>query len=525
MLEEKRRKQLDDIVKKMVQNKEDDDTVQFVVDDFKSKYDVQPVQKKESTLEKVGNIAGKGLEMGAKFTGVKSAVDLLATAGEGFQYVANKITGNKEANKRLLEKPQSEIMKKANVSGTTAGLKDVAGKSLEVALAVSPYAKGAKAVQFTGKLAEKFPTIARYAGYGAQGAKYGGGFGVSQSLQKDEDTKGVIKEAITGATTGALIGVAIPAIVEGTVRAAKNVIALYSGVPKDALERAFNNPETVGVAARKYSKDTEATQEILSKANKSFDKIKETRSTDYKNALNELQNKGYKPKIDKKIVKNSLDGIIKEFNPKVLSPQEVSKLDELKTLYQDWDDFTPLGLNDLRRSLRNRVVVGNSRELNSVITQMEKNLNKTVDKADPLIGEMRRNYAEASDFIEDLQKELFGKNSKLSDNTKLNRLLGIFSQKNDVRLKLVEQLGEQTGQDLLNEITGAAMSSWLPTGWVQRFVLASGAGYFSPTTLIAAPLASPRIAGKAARVLGQGARLTPAINKYGQPIINKLINK
>ena len=45
MLTEDRRKQLDGIVQQMIQNRENDDTVNFVVNDFKNKYTIEEPQK------------------------------------------------------------------------------------------------------------------------------------------------------------------------------------------------------------------------------------------------------------------------------------------------------------------------------------------------------------------------------------------------------------------------------------------------------------------------------------------------
>jgi len=531
MLDEQKRKQLNDIVIKMKTNNESDNNIQFVVDDFKQKYSKieQPNKQDEfvNKLIKTGDIFGKGLEIASKFTGVKSAVDLGLTAGKGFSYGLERLTGKspEEALRMVGKKPSTEIEKITEEKGLGAGLKNVLGKTVETGFIASPFVKGAKAVEFIGKLAKQFPNIARYAGYGTQGAKYGLGFGTTKSLQEDKNFKGVIKDAVLGAITGAFVGVAIPAVVEGTVRAVKNVATLYSGVPKDALERAFNNPEKVGLATRKYAKDLEATQEILNKANRSFEEIKKIRSENYQKALEKLQNSGYKPKTNRNIMVGALNKIGSKFNIKILPKAEQNKFIELQELYKGWDDFTPIGLNDLEQALRNQSNFSNSSSLNVLITKMEVKLRDVVNKVDPKIGEMNKAYSKASGFIENLQKEIFGKSSKLSDSTKLNRLLSIFNQKSDVKMKLVQELGEKTGQDLLNEITGAAISSWLPVNWVQRFILATGGLVFQPQTAGMLPLAIPRIVGKAARVLGQASRLTPTINKYGQPIINKIINE
>lgn len=519
--------------------------------------------QKENPIIKAGNIAGKALETATKFTGIKSAIDLVGTAGEGIQYIGNKIWKNKQANQQLLDKPTSESMTKANEQGTIAGVKDVAGKSIEVAASAAPFAKGVGVALKTPAMIEgfatKFPTIARYSGYAATGAKYGGAFGASKGLQSNQDMKNVVKEAAQGATVGALVGVAIPAAIEGTVRAVKNVAALYSGVPKEALEQAFNNPEKVGQAARKYAKDPQATQEILTKANKGFNQIKKARSDTYQQALEGVEsdifvtktgvNTGrlyvkdpvtgvFEPtKLTTKGVKDEFAKALKGFKnwDKILKKKEVSDVQELENVIYEWTDFSPLGLNDLKKAIWNRKSHLNSPELNKIYGKVWSNLDNYINTRAPQIGIMNAKYTKDTQFIESLQKELFGKRSTMSDNSKLNRLLGIFKQNSDVRKDLVKKLGEQAEIDLVNEITGAAMSSWLPTGWVQRFVLGgAGAGIgisalTNPAVIPAAAVgmagASPRIVGKSARIMGQINRITPAIKKVGPAIINKALNQ
>ena len=521
------------------------------------------------------------------------------------------------------------------------------------------------------EFASKFPTLARYLGYGTLGATYGTGFGATHAAQRDDVTpENVMSDIFSGAVTGFIAGVAIPAIIEGTVRAVKNVTSLYSGVPKDALQQAFENPEKVGKAVRKYAQDSEETQSVLQKAEESFSQIKTTRQQNYQTALENLSNNikvgeplnpkivssrlndmaqkverattgklsgqftneaaqeianlptdnvfaddlykqvvnvldkyGLKDKVigrgatisggatikgvsdtlledvqssfkdilmgakegqpitmvgpQKIFVKNPETGVFEEtkftlqglkstltktlndFNPKILPKSEQNNITELNDLIKNWDDITPLGLNELKQAIRNRMSPGNSAQLNRIYTTAESNLINYIKNRAPQIYEMNASYAEASSFIDKLQQEFFGKSSTMKDSTKLERLLGIFNQKNNLRQDLIAELGQKAGTDLLNEITGAAMSSWMPTGWVQRFVLGGGAGaaLFSgvnPLTVAAgATLASPRIIGKGARVLGQitqnilpeASRIAPvalrsiidALNKQNNP--------
>jgi hypothetical protein len=499
-------------------------------------------------INKTGNFFGKALDFGTKITGVKSAVDLIGTAGEGFQYGANKILGDKQAQQQLLSKPQTEITQKAQTQGVGAAVKDIAGKSLEVAVMAAPYAKGIglgielAAPKLVTQFASKFPTMARYAGYGATGATYGGAFGTANALQEN---KNVIKEAITGATTGAIVGMAIPALVEGTVRAVKNVASLYSGVPKEAIEQAFNNPEKVGVAVRKYSQQGKE-EEILSKAEKSLTAIRNQRNMEYQNALKEIKSEdmvnlsldGVKDNITSTLESHNIKPLYKgvknsagqyNFSESALTSSQEKKLNELIEKVYTWKNTTAEGLNNLGKKINSYKGTPNEEEYNAIIFSLKKNLSNYVADNAPKIKAMNSAYGEASNFIDSLKKEVFGKTNNASNATKLNKLLSLFSQKSDIRKKLIAELGDKAGIDLINEITGSAMSSWLPTGWVQRFILAGGAPFAAgvgiPATLTSIGLASPRIVGKASRILGQLNRVAPPAAEKALPLILNASNK
>src|SRR3990167_5116785 len=62
MLSEDRRKELDTIIQDMMNHKENDSNIRFVVDDFKKKYDgeqpTQPIQQKTDILGKTSKVLG-----------------------------------------------------------------------------------------------------------------------------------------------------------------------------------------------------------------------------------------------------------------------------------------------------------------------------------------------------------------------------------------------------------------------------------------------------------------------------------
>lgn len=470
----------------------------------------------QSFLQKFGDIAGKTLGIGSTLTGAKAGVELAAPV---VQLASMPFVGEKGRERILLGPAIGEVTQKAEQEGIGSAVKDIAGKSLEVGSMMAPFSKGSEVIY---KLA-KFPTISRYLGYGVTGGIYGGTISASQALQEN---KKLIPEIIKGVGTGALLGIAIPAIIEGTVRAVKNVTSLYSGVPKGALENAFDNPEKVQQAVHKYASSPEKKKEILDNANDALNKIKQQRSANYEAALKQIP-----ATLPDEGVKTMLNDSLGKYSVKTLVKSEQNTIKELNTLINSWDDFSAIGVNELKQAIRNRKLITSSDYLKKILGGMETDLVKYIEKTSPEIAQMNSVYREASQFIDSLQSEIFGTTSTMKDSTKINRLLSIFSNNSGVRKELIEQLGEKAGVDLINEITGSVMTEWLPTGWVQRMILGGGtvAGAwqgFSPATLAAgAAAASPRIVGKATRVLGQMNRLAPSAGKVGLPYSIRTINE
>jgi len=521
----------------------------------------QPTKNK-SLLDKVS-------DFGLQITGAKAGSKLLQPIFSGLTAL-NPFTPKSLKEKVLLGKPD-ELTSKMETEGLKSVVKDVAGSSIELATSLTPYASGGASVGLKSfsSVAKQFPTIARYAGYGARGASYGGSFALGQSLQQDKDLKGIIEDTKKGATIGALTGVAIPMAVEGTVRAVKNISTLYSGVPKDAIENAFRNPEKVKNAIKQYSKDPENTRTILTKAEKSLQEIKKLRQKNYQANLEELnasvritktgKNKGtlyiknedgifIPTKLTTKGLKDNITSTLKSFNiiktktgfdfSKAPIPQSEQKnINELIDRIYNYDDYTPKGLDNLSQIINSYRKGTNSTRYNAIITSLNKQFNNYLSDRVPQIGVLRSQYAKDSEFINVLQREIFGKNKNISDETKLNRLISIFNKNNDIKKRVVEKLGDMTDTDLLNEINGAILTRWLPENFVQRFVLATGGLAVGGGLLGGVPgagvaitgaglLGSPKLSGLTATQLGILNRAVPYVKQYGLPaLLNSYINK
>lgn len=129
MLPEYKRKQLDNIVSKMVSNKESDDNIQFVVDDFKSKYSVSESPKIETPQTQnpiLGAVKGFAQEAGARLYSVPQNIGRVVSGVTG----AMAGTGTEESRANAYQ-VQTAIVKKLRTMSPT----DPKRKQLEDSLA------------------------------------------------------------------------------------------------------------------------------------------------------------------------------------------------------------------------------------------------------------------------------------------------------------------------------------------------------------------------------------------------------
>lgn len=120
MLPEERRVQLDGIVEQMLKNKESDDYIQSVVNDFKLKYDKPTVSQKSGTLDTIKSIS-EGSRQGAKdfvlgqLKGAGTSALNIASLGSnilksGYDATIGKMTGKKAVDtKQTIEAGKSAI--------------------------------------------------------------------------------------------------------------------------------------------------------------------------------------------------------------------------------------------------------------------------------------------------------------------------------------------------------------------------------------------------------------------------------
>lgn len=177
MLTEEKRRQLDDIVQKMVASKEDDDTIQFVVDDFKKKY-----EQKETIIEPKTNILRK----------TSKVLDTIFGGGKIGEAIGTGLAKTKIGRKLVGAPELTEEEEKGIALGPTAG--QVAGDVAGVGLTLAGLGGVGTTGSFTARLLKTMGL-----GAGISGAK---------AISEGEETKDVIKSTIAGGAVGAAIPIA-----------------------------------------------------------------------------------------------------------------------------------------------------------------------------------------------------------------------------------------------------------------------------------------------------------------------------
>ncbi len=264
-LDEPSRAKLDGVVMKMHQNKETDENIQAVVNDFKQKYgkvqadvpDEQPVENENGTVKKAGGLV-KGLVQGLASVPLKLASTAKSIYNQG-QGIVKDISGDKEGARAIDEqiaKDRAEgvnygYLGKAKPLGASGNagqdLKDAIGTGLEGGALVAGGGGGASVLENIGA-----KSLGKLALSGAAtGAATGGLASLGQGLQDpNASVKDIAENTALGTGIGGVTG-GLLAPIAGI--AGKGVKGLSKVLGKSELNKIASDitPELTGKNAAK----------------------------------------------------------------------------------------------------------------------------------------------------------------------------------------------------------------------------------------------------------------------------------
>jgi hypothetical protein len=310
----------------------------------------------------------------------------------------------------------------------------------------------------------------------------------------------------------ARIAAKIPAKVgEGVKVAATETLGKTTGVGSAVLKRAIEKPSPELTTAMRGG-TTEL--EVVKNFREALQNVKDARGETYRKQLSEL------PEQDKHLditpIRRSVEEGLRRFNVKKdadgnldFSRSTISDAagkNEVLGIYNDvmsWGDkhgdLTPAGVDILKRRVDDHYSTSSSTR---ALVQRVKDSSRTLlNREVPGYFEMTRDYAKASEFLEQV-KDL----SLESPNpgTAVRKLTTLLNQNNGYRQVLAQKLSEYTPVDLEGQLAGLNLSKWGPRGLAGPANVVSGAGLiYGVITHAINPLAAVGFAAASPRLMGE----------------------
>lgn len=507
------RQHLDAIVTNMYSQGAPKEAVQAVVDDFKSKYQLdqqqQPEQPKsvlgfagnvlKSTGSLIGNTA-KGLvnvlNPNLQNNTLANAAALLAGAAKSTFTLGHSSTATFDNFTRLMDERYGGLNKIGNTlyndpAGVALDLStvlDPAGRAIGMAGDASKISQVSRAGELTTKVADAINPLARTADVVKGVTKFGGNR-LAQGL---------------GVSTGT----------------------------GDALKTTFLNPSTDQAKAMRGATTGE---DILKEAKTDLGNLKTTRGTTYRSQLADIKEANVPQNIAS--IQSKANSLLDEFRVKQLpdetgkpilnfdastiaDPAEQARIQRIYNDVTNWKDQTAVGLDTLKRRVAsefspNSDVRAFTQAIKSTISQQ---LKDTV----PGYEKMTSTYEKASNLIEDITKTL-SLGDKASVETGIKKLASALKENNEMRAELLQQLQSAGTKDLTGMVAGNQLNSWVGRGALSKVgeggIFGLAALMHNPATLSGLLFTSPRLMGELARGLGLTREaLQAAIDKVPQPI-------
>ena len=509
MLSEEKRKQLDGIVREMINKNEPDSNVQFVVDDFRKKYDA-PIQQEPSKenipfVPKLLEPIVRGTAKVGEFLGLKP----LGTS------IAEIISGAPQTFKP----------------------KQIVGSALQAGLLATPLGLPktllGKTLQFMG---------------------VGAGFGVGQALEEDKSVREIAKGAISGGViTGALpvIGKGVATIGKKAVRPIGEVISSilgqFIGKPPEVIKKAFSDPQIVAQAMANQKIPATIRVEAITM----LDKLKTESKKAFRTGLEEQQKlhpfgKTGQILVKKEFgnIKDNISNLLRQHRVSIQSSGELNfdKLTSaivssserknvqlvIDTIFQQ-KNFLPKDVQAVsaRLSKLSKYTEGAIPQSSAVIRQIHSIYKKGLEAAYPALGDIRKKFSIERKVYDELDNLLgVGKLKPINITGAIRRLSNVFKEDNELYLEIIQKLEKETGVDILAELAASEFAKLAPSSFGSRVAqagLLAGGAFINPLILLAIPLFSPKFVGKITTTAGKTAQIIPKIGEKITPLLPKTI--
>lgn len=501
-LTEQRRKQLDSIVQKMIDNQEPEETIQFVVNDFKQKYGNYPDSKPhvetkityhgEAPEERsLSGFAGNVLKSGGELIGdVAGAVTHPIQTGKA---LGNLVLGTAEQVIPGEQSHEQSFDALVNMYAERYG----GWENLKKTLYEDP----------VGALAD-FSTLI---GGGAVAA--GSKIPAISKIGQTASRIGRVSDPLAMTAKG------LQATAKGLKAPTEAIIGMTTGTGRQATRVALTqNTQAFRDAMRGKIDD----MDIVNDAREALDDLRQQRSAHYQQQLSQI--KANNRFLHMKPVRVRLESLMGNYRVKVgpegeldfaasaIGKRDQGDIAEIADLVRNWKDNSILGMDALKRRLDD--FYSDSRQSRAFVKGLSKEV-KSQLKDVPGYGEMTADYAAASELIKMIDKEL---SLGQQPGTTVRKLANALNQNNRYRQTILEALDQAGGSQTVEKIAGSALSDVVPRGIIRSLVgggliYSAGSGV---NVLPAVLLASPRAMGEALTAVSAIKRGVAQLAKSGK---------
>lgn len=349
-----------------------------------------------------------------------------------------------------------------------------------------------------------------------EGGALGYGFDVAQ--KSTDNKKNVLAPGL-----GTAIGVSLPFASKLIGALGKRAVGITTGAGTDVIQRAVDNPDAVNQAIKEYAKTPELKQGLVDRAKAAMNDFLSNRGEEFSQSVSTMK---AKRAIPKSITQDAFTeevgkfkGSIKEgqlvFGDTSLTPVDQRNLKNAWATISKWKDVTPQGYDTLRQAIGNFMEdysATNNPRANVVLGNVKQKLTEVLTQNISGYGDTLSTYGNKTSLARNLMKEL-NMSSNAKPSTQINSILRIFKKDPQVTKDLGAVMGKDEADRLLNELSGAILSEWIPAGKVGNAVRLLGEagilglGGLNPATGTTAAVglaaSSPRIVGKASTIAGK----------------------
>ena len=313
----------------------------------------------------------------------------------------------------------------------------------------------------------------------------------------------------------------------GAGNAAMQVLSKTTGVGVDNFKDLFTagkvGKNDAVVAARNMRNPDDNLDDMIDYATDGAENLRRTRSAEYTSGMGRLGNDPTELSLDginEAMAKATADN---SFLDQPKSKAKQAALKEVQKEIDDWAELgpeyrTPLALDALKQRISSLTNwKDKTSDTNNIYAGTAGAVKETIEEQAPEYGNIMRDYASASDDLNDIKNSLGALKNKDVTHRRLRS-----SGQNDVnaafgqRRESVNLLDSATEAPLKPAIAGQSAASWTPRGMAGALSPATagiiGAGTMSPWALLAAPAMSPRVVGEASLIAGKTSR---KINEAG----------